>query len=218
MRISIICSDFSHPIMPYLEKWKRSICSEGYEIDIVSQSQELEAGKILFLISCSEKISKKVIAQFEHVLVLHASDLPKGRGWSPHIWEILNGSDHITLSLIEAAEQIDEGDIWKKIKIPIPKHSIWNEINNLLFTGEIKLMNWALKNHETVKPISQDQNLKPNYWPKRAAEDSRLDLNKSVLDQFDLLRVSDPVRYPAFFEINGKKFKLFLERLDNEKI
>ena len=68
------------------------------------------------MISCSEKISKRVIAQFEHVLVLHASDLPKGRGWSPHIWEILNRSDHITLSLIEAAEQIDEGDIWKKLK------------------------------------------------------------------------------------------------------
>ena len=38
------------------------------------------------------------------------------RSWmESHIWEILNGSDHITLSLIEAAEQIDEGDIWKKL-------------------------------------------------------------------------------------------------------
>ena len=40
-------------------------------------------GDILFLISCSERIGDAYRQKYRHVLVLHASDLPKGRGWSP---------------------------------------------------------------------------------------------------------------------------------------
>jgi len=58
----------------------------------------------------------------DHTLVLHASALPKGRGWSPHIWGIVQRDDYITLSLIEAEEEIDTGRIWKQKRINIPKY------------------------------------------------------------------------------------------------
>ena len=31
-------------------------------------------------------------------------------------------------------------------------------------------------------------------------------------DQFDLMRTCDPNRYPAFFELYGKKYKIILEK------
>lgn len=216
MRVSIICSNVLHPIMPYLEAWKKEQQSSGSRVKIVSESADLSSGDILFVVSCSEKITQHVRHRFRHVLVLHASDLPKGRGWSPYIWDILSGENEIILSLIEAEDQIDTGKIWKKIRIPVPNHFLWNEINHALFQGEIDLMNWAAEYSKTVVPLEQDQNIQPTYWPKRAVQDSCLDINKTIAEQFDLLRVCDPHRYPAFFEINGQKYKLILEKFDEK--
>ena len=216
MKITLICSDKKHPILPYLKNWKTFNERNGHKVDIYMRSDQVSSGDILFLISCSEKINKEIREKFEYVLVLHASDLPIGRGWSPHIWEIINGSDEITISLIEAADDIDTGKIWKKLKINIAKHLLWDEINNSIFLGELELMNWAIKNFGKFMPTLQDQKIEPTYWPKRSPKDSKIDVNKTLKQQFDLLRICDPNRYPAFCEIHGKKYKLILERLDDE--
>ena len=216
MRVSIICSNATHPIVPHLETWKVEQENCGHQIDILSQSGHLESGDILFLVSCSEKITQQVRDRFKHVFVLHASDLPKGRGWSPYIWDILSGKNEIVLSLIDAQNQIDTGKVWQKIHIPIPSNFLYDEVNRALFHGEVSLMSWAIENYKTVTPVEQNYNVEPTYWPRRTAEDSRLDPNKTLAEQFDLLRLCDPNRYPAFLEINGRKYKLTLDRFDEK--
>jgi methionyl-tRNA formyltransferase len=52
----------------------------------------------------------------------------------------------------------------------------------------------------------------PSYWPRRKPEDSRIDPYKSIASQFDILRVSDTKRYPAFFDFRGETFELKLEK------
>lgn len=216
MKISLLCSSEKHPIMPYLKDWKLQMEDAGHQVVMHSQISQLGTGDILFLISCSELIGESERNKFRHVLVLHASDLPKGRGWSPHVWDILNGSEYITLSLIEAAENIDTGDIWKKNTLPIKKHSLWNEVNHILFQGELDLMTWAIHNHANIVPEVQDVSEKTTYWPRRTAKDSRLNTEKSITEQFDLLRICDPDRYPAYFEMHGRKYKLRLEYYEEE--
>ena len=211
MKIFILCSSEKHPIIPYLQKWKAQMEYMGHQIIMCSRKSLLETGDILFLISCSERIVEADHQKFRHVLVLHASDLPKGRGWSPHVWDILNGSEYITLSLIEAAENIDTGDVWKKIILPVKRYLLWNEINHILFQGELELMTWAIQNHANVVPKVQDVSEIATYWPRRSEQDSRLEIEKSIKEQFDLLRICDPDRYPAYFEMYGRKYKLRLE-------
>lgn len=214
MHISVLCTNEKHPVVRYLNKWKVRKELEGHNVTICSQVDQLKQGEILFLISCSDIVSLYDRRKFKHVLVLHASDLPEGRGWSPHIWDILNGCSEITLSLIEASDKIDTGDIWKKISIPIPKYMLWYDINNALFKGEIELMNWAIRNITTVVPLRQDLHATATYWPKRTKNDSYISTDKTLAEQFDLLRVCDPDRYPAYFEIYGRKYKLRLEYYD----
>jgi methionyl-tRNA formyltransferase len=217
MKISLLCSSEQHPIMPHLQHWKTQIENSGHQVTICSKKSQLGAGDILFLISCSERIGDEEYQKYQHVLVLHASDLPKGRGWSPHIWEILNGSETIIISLIEAAENIDTGDVWKKIAIPVEKHLLYNDINDILFQGELELMTWAVSNKADTVPKVQDLNEKATYWPRRTPQDSRLEAEKSIEEQFDLLRICDPDRYPAYFELYGRKYKIRLEYYDEEK-
>ena len=146
-------------------------------------------------------------------MVIHASDLPKGRGWSPHIWEIINGAKFLTISLLEAADKVDSGRIWKKLKIDIPETALWEEINQILFDAELQLMDFAVANSSRVITCEQPD-MEPTYWPRRTADHSELDIHKTIDDQFNLLRICDVNRFPAFFYKNGVKFKVLVEQIN----
>lgn len=214
MRITFLCSDPNHPVNPYLRNWIH-LNKDDHEICFARKKDDLTSGDFLFLISCSEIIGKSERLKFGSTLVLHASDLPLGRGWSPHIWQILNGADKIVLSLLEANDAVDSGDIWQKKVLEIPAHFLWDEINHLLFSAEIELIDFAIKNYEEITPIKQNQSIEPTYYPRRTPEHSRLDPDLSIACQFNLIRVCDPVRFPAYFVINDRKYRLLLEKMEN---
>ncbi len=213
MKISIACSNAAHPVNEYLLKWiDRN--SASHTIELVRRKRDLSGGDILFLVSCGEIISAADRASYGASLVLHASDLPRGRGWSPHIWDIAAGATHITLSLLEAEDKVDSGKLWNQIRIPVPPTALWNEINHLLFTAEVELMDFAVRSFGEIAPYSQPSPAEATYLRQRTAEDSRIDAHKSIADQFDLIRVCDPSRYPAFFDHRGQRYSLRLEKVN----
>lgn len=215
MKVTLLCSDNKHPVYPYLRAW-REANKDKYKISLISDLDKLqERGDILFLVSCTEIINAEKRKMFKHALVLHASDLPKGRGWSPHIWDIVSGKNELMVSLINAEDNVDTGDIWKKISIKLKGTELYDEINKLLFEAEVKLISWACANILKSKPKSQESG-DFNYYRKRTPEDSELDINKSIKDQFNLLRVCDPNRFPAFIKLDDQKFKVILEKYDEE--
>ena len=211
MKIEILNTDQDHPINSYLWKFKSDF-EQSHSIEIVRNAKELSDGDVLFLISCNEKISAQVLGKFVYSMVLHASDLPLGRGWSPHIWELIGGNSHITVTLLDAANKVDSGDIYAKKSIEIPKSALWNEINELLFGAEIKLMEFVIENYKNLKKMPQNPAIEPTYYRKRTPLDGKIDASKSICEQFDLIRVCDPNRFPAFFELNGSTYKLTLEK------
>lgn len=216
MKITILCTHPEHPVNAYLNKWVKQK-SDQHEIEMVRTRTELSGGDILFLVSCSEIIKAEHRSLYLQTLVLHASDLPKGRGWSPHIWEIVNGAEHITLSLLEAEDRVDSGRLWLKRSIPISETDLWCEVNDKLFQAEIDLMNEAIENYHEIEPHHQSEVVRATYYKRRTSADSELDPQKSIAAQFHLMRMCDPERYPAWFEHLGQKYKISLEKVDNEE-
>jgi len=137
MKITIVCSDALHPVNAYLQSWIAAH-KDQHQIDLVRSKSELSHGDLLLLISCSEIVTEADRQPYSKVLVIHASDLPRGRGWSPQIWQILDGATTLTLTLLEAANKVDSGDIWKKLEIAVKKGALWDEINHLVFTVELE--------------------------------------------------------------------------------
>ena len=213
MNITVLNTSENHPINTYLKTWIKKHQNK-HKIEVLRSKEELVGGDILFLISCSEIISADERGKFKKTLVIHASDLPKGRGWSPHIWGIVNGAKQITLCLLEAEDKVDSGDIWKKVNVNIPETALYNEINELVFDTELELMDFAIENFHQVVPSRQPEE-EPSYWKKRKPKDSEIDIYKSIEEQFNLIRVCDPERFPAFFYKNGRKFKLGIEAVDD---
>ena len=122
----------------------------------------------------------------------------------------------LTITLLDAEDKIDSGDIWHKIRIKIPKDALWFELNQLIFESELELMDFALKNFHSINPREQSNLNKATYYSKRSPEDSELDIEKSISEQFNLMRVCDPERFPAFFKIHGHRYKIILEKITDE--
>ena len=140
----------------------------------------------------------------------NASNLPKGRGWSPHVWQILDGEEKICVSLIEADDPVDSGKVWKKQFVYIAKDFDFEEICRELFLSEIKLLDYAVEALEAGQS-GEDQVGEATFYAKRTLEDSRLNIDKSVREQFNLLRIADPNRYPAFFDHLGYRYQLVMK-------
>lgn len=212
MRISVLCSNRAHPVFAYLEQWIRRRQS-AHEVELVNLAQQLHGGDLLFLISCMEIIKAPVRSRYRHTLVVHASALPEGRGWSPHVWQILGGRSRITVTLLEADDGVDTGDIWAQRDISLEGHELYDEINAKLFGATLELMDFALDNSAAIEPRSQVGT--PTYYRKRTPQDSRLDPDKTIAEQFDLLRVADPERFPCFVELRGKRYRVILRKEDS---
>lgn len=210
MKISVLCSSTSHPVYPHLEHWVTK-AGATHNVELVRQKSELSGGDILFLISCHEIISSGDRQKYGTSLVIHASDLPDGRGWSPHIWQILEGKQDIVVSLIEAEDQVDTGAIWAQRHLLLEGHELSDEINDRLFAIELDLMDQALEMFGRAAPVPQAAR-PPNYYRRRTPADSRLDPDRPIAEQFELLRVADPDRFPAFFDLRGHRYLVRLEK------
>ena len=212
LKVTILCTSPQHPVFPYLKSWVMEHESK-YEIHLLNKVAELNSfGGILFLVSCSELITTEIRGKFDYSLVLHASALPEGRGWSPHIWDIIEGKDRLTLSLLNAESKVDTGDIWRQIEIPLEGTELFDEINHKLFEAELQLISWACEHLGERKPWVQT--LEGSYYRKRTPEDSLIEPNRPLAEQFDLLRVCDPNRFPAFFEFRGQRYTIRIEKDD----
>jgi len=211
LRVTLLCSDKKHPVYKALEQWE-IVNKQRYDIEILTSVDEISRkGTLLFLVSCSEIVKKCHREYFDYTLVLHASDLPKDRGWSPHIWAIVGGKNKLMLSLLEAEDKVDTGPIWKKVEILLDGNELYDEINQKLFYAELQLITWACENVKTVVPVPQNES-ETNYLRKRTPADSEIDINKSLEEQFNQLRVCDPKRFPAYFYKNGCKYKIKIEK------
>ncbi len=77
-------------------------------------------------------------------------------------------------------------------------------------------MTQAVEKFEAITPITQCGEPGP-YMPRRTPLDSQLDPGKSLAEQFDLLRVVDNERYPAFIYHRGKRYLIKIMKGQNDQ-
>lgn len=211
LNVSILCTDTKHPVNAWLVSWVERCRQNGLADAVVYRdAADLPGGEVLFLVSCHQIIGADTRRMYARNLVLHASDLPKGRGMSPHVWQLLEDARTITVTLLDAAEELDAGDIWHQVELVFDGTELFDEINRKLFDAEIALMDWSLVHCFSSKP--QKQVGLPSYYPRRSPADSEVNPNLPLTQSFDLLRVADPDRFPAWFDLRGQRYHLRIEK------
>ncbi|WP_393011433.1 formyltransferase family protein [Limnothrix redekei] len=170
-----------------------------------------------FYLSCGQIVSGEVLAQFRNNLVVHESDLPSGKGWSPLTWQILEGRDRIPVTLFEAADQVDSGDIYLQEWLEFEGHELIDELRQAQAAATLRLCREFVNRYPELLQSAKQQNGQESFYPRRTPENSRLDSSQPLAEQFNLLRIVDNEKYPAFFKLNGRQYSLKVECLENDK-
>ena len=209
MLVQILIDNPFSWIIPYANSLSLEINSKmNYTAVVIHSHEEVIEGNILCLLSC-EKIFKNLHLN-KHNLVVHESDLPKGKGWSPVTWQILENSTKIPVSLFEAAVNVDSGPIYFKDYICLDGSELLPEIRAMQGKVTNKLVMKFLDNYPNVEGLQQSG--EETFYEKRTERNSEVDINRSIKEVFNLLRVCDNKRYPAFFVLNDVKYVLKIEK------
>jgi methionyl-tRNA formyltransferase len=203
-----ILSDSESWINPTIEVLSSDLNEMGHKVYRRHDLKDLYPGNFCFCLSFSRILNKEIRKLFKHTLVVHASDLPSGKGWSPLTWQILEGKNTIPVSLFEADDYVDSGSIYAQCQIHFEGHELLDELRLQLGNATYELCRWFVSEYPESTHKAKTQVGEGSFYPRRLPEDSRLDVNKTIADQFNHLRVVDNDRYPAFFELNGRKYIL----------
>ncbi len=206
MKITILTDNRNSWVIPYVEKIKKLQEFKNNCLRHIYDSKDIENGDIMFILSCEKILSPEKLSYHRNNIVVHPSKLPKGKGWSPLTWQILEGKNKIPVSLFEAVKDVDAGEIYLQDQIDLDGTELNEKIKDKQGQIMIKMMIQYLRDYNNLKGFPQKGD--STFYGRRGKEDSELDIEKSLESQFNLLRVVDNERYPAFFYFKAKKFIL----------
>ncbi len=214
LKISVV-SDSSSWLNRYipslLSEWKKM----GHETHWLHCVEDIGYGDCVFFLGCCQIASREILSRSVHNLVVHESALPRGRGWSPLTWQILEGKNTIPIVLFEAASDVDSGNIYLTDNMNFNGMELIHELRAIQAEKTVSLCRQFVLNYPVIVSRAKPQKGDATYYPRRTKKNSELDVDKTLREQFNLLRVVDNDNYPAFMIMNGKKYIIRIE-LDHE--
>jgi len=211
-RISV-CSDATSWINVYMPELLLEWSADSHEVRWAHDAEVLPEGDMCFYLSYGKIVNASLLARNKNNLVVHESDLPKGRGWSPLTWQVLEGADSIPVTLFEAAEEVDSGPIYLQETIDLHGNELVEELRDLQAASTIHLCRGFVEDYPYALNKARMQNGDPTYYCRRYPADSQLNPDQTIREQFNLFRVADNLRYPVWFDLDGSKYRLKIDKL-----
>jgi len=208
MRITILIDNPKSWYFTFGISLMEQLQSLGHKVEIVERAKDIQRGDIALFLSCEKIVKNEVLERNGYNLVVHSSDLPEGKGWSPLTYQILEGKHEIVSTLFEAVGKIDAGDIYARATMTFGGDELLDEMHQVqgIMVNEMVL---DFVNHpiEGIAQVGEG-----SFYEKRTPKDSELDIDKTIAEQFNLLRVVDNDKYPAFFYHRGCKYILHITK------
>lgn len=199
-------------ITPELRSFTRVLESLGHNTRVLNSPDQNIYGGYCFLLSYSKILSEAELKNYDDTLVVHESDLPAGRGWSPLSWQILEGRDEVVFTLFRASSKVDSGAIIAKRIVEFDGTELSSEWRKTQALVSFDLIREYIQTSKENRRVLPNDTLMPGFTPayyrRRTPMDSELNLKTSLGSQFNLLRVVDNDRYPAFFKYLGHTYLL----------
>jgi UDP-4-amino-4,6-dideoxy-N-acetyl-beta-L-altrosamine N-acetyltransferase len=204
----VILSDANSWINSTVDDLVTDWSEQGHQVAWHHELTDVQDGDFLFCLSFGQLVPASMRCKFLHALVVHESDLPQGKGWSPLTWQILEGQNRIPVTLFEAAEDVDSGPIYAQRWLEFEGHELIVELREGQAKATVELCRWFVDDYPNSASERTQQQGKESFYARRRPQDSELDPNKSLAEQFNLLKVVDNERYPAFFYWKGRRYQL----------
>jgi methionyl-tRNA formyltransferase len=209
MKVQVLVDNINSWILPYAQELTQKLNEQSnVEAVLIHTHEQIVKGDVLVLLSCEQILKKLDLNTYN--IVVHESELPEGRGWSPLTWKILEGKNEIPVTLFEATDKVDAGKVYLRDVLVFEGHELVDEMKHL---QGLKTNEMVLKFVSKFPLIEGEEQVgTPSYYPRRRPEDSELDISKTIEEQINLLRVCDNERYPAYFKYKGFTYTLKIEK------
>ncbi len=183
-----------------------------YIFKISKNPNNIKNQNIVFPLSYTKILPESFLQKNELVLIAHSSKLPKDKGFAPLQYQILKNKNKVYISLIKAAIEVDAGPIYFQNFFVLNGTELSDEIRNIQGMQILNIIKKFLMKYPNVK--SKKQTGKGNFNKRRYPKDSQLDINKTIKQQFNHLRINDNELYPSFFYYKDQKYiiKVFKEK------
>lgn len=202
--------------VPYARRLIMLLKGRSYQARVFYKHRDIPRSYgSVFILSYGEIIDQRSLDRHRYNLVVHGSALPKGRGWAPLFWQILEGKSDIPIVLFNATSKVDAGDIYIKDSIKLKGDELCQDIRRKQAEKTISMCLQFIDNYADLRPKRQRGTA--SFYKKRTPADSELEMDKSLKDQFNLLRIVDNDRFPAFFRYRGRKYILKIRAADKEE-
>lgn len=185
---------------------------DKYIFKISKDPDKVKNQNIVFPLSYTKILPQSFLQKNELVLIAHPSKLPKDKGFAPVQYQILKNKKKIYISLIKAEKDVDAGPIYFQNSFTLNGTELCSEIRKIQGLGLLKIIKKFLTAYPDVK--SKKQTGKGNFNKRRYPKDSQLNVNKTIKQQFNHMRINDNELYPSFFYLKGQKYviKIFKEK------
>ena len=115
------------------------------------------------------------------------------------------------MCLLEAQDKVDSGPIYYRTTFTLDGDELIDRIHQETGRATIELCQQFVQEYPRICSQGREQNGVGSTYPRRGPQNSELDPQKSIAEQFDLLRTVDNEAYPAFFKLRGKKYTVKIE-------
>jgi UDP-2,4-diacetamido-2,4,6-trideoxy-beta-L-altropyranose hydrolase len=211
-----ILSDRTSWINEYINNLQLDWIRDGHRVLWVHDVHALQKSDFCFYLGCSQVAPSKALSLFKHNLVVHESALPKGKGWSPLTWQILEGKNRIPITLIEASDQVDSGVIYLQRWLNFKGDELVDELRAKQSQATVFLCKSFVHSYPKILSKARQQKGRTTWYKRRQKKDSQINTSKSLKDIFTLMRVADNYRYPLFFNINKSRYMLQINKITTE--
>lgn len=149
------------------------------------------------------------------IIGIHASLLPRYRGFAPLVWAIINGETETGVSMFYFDSRIDEGDLIDQRRIDI---SYEDHICDVLLKVEKTVLKMVEENYELLLDgkANRFKQLTKNisYCAKRIPDDGKIDWNNNKEYIYNFIRAqTKPYPCAFIYDCKGEKVKVLSSKI-----
>ena len=211
IKVAYLLDNTNDWIKKYIKKSQLLNKSKKFYSKMFTNYKNIKNYDIVFVLGYTRILSPIFLKKNKLNLVVHASNLPRGKGFSPIQWQILKNKKRISFCLFKAEKKLDSGEIYEKHSLLFKGTELYDRIRYMQAKATIQIISSFLKKYP--KLVSRKQKGQSTFYRRRTYKDSKLNINKSIKKLFNQMRIANNQDWPAYFIYRKKKYiiKIFEE-------
>jgi len=213
IKVAYLMDNRNNWIEKYIKRSKLLKKNNKYNSKIFKDYKKITNYDIVFILNYTTLIKNYYLKKNKLNLVVHSSRLPKGKGFAPIQWQIINNKRKITVCLIEAVSKFDSGNIYEEERILLNGTELYDEIRKVQATSIFIIIGRFLRKYPKV--TSKKQKGKSTFFRRRTKKDGELNINMQLKKLINQLRIGNNNAWPSFFIYKKRKYiiKIFKENV-----